>query len=87
MDSQIKTFKYEINDEEAEDLISKIGAKFAIGAQRPATQINLNEEGFIGINVDLDEDSESHYTPGNSIYQISLHRQEANNGEENDDFL
>ncbi len=88
MDSQIKTSVFEISDEETEDLmISKFGDKFDTLAQRPVTMINVGEEGFRRIDVDLDEsDSQSHYTPGSSIYQVSLHRNETKANMDVDDF-
>jgi hypothetical protein len=88
MDSQIKTISFEISEEVEEDLmISKFGARFETRAQRPMTMINVSEEGFRGMDVNLDEsDSQSYYTPGSSMYQISLHRQETKAHIEEDDF-
>ena len=86
MDSPIKIISITVTDEESQDvMIQRMGARFNLGAVRPDTLIITEEKGFVQIKPDLDEDSNSHYTPG-SMYQVSMHRRDSNAMDEDDGF-
>lgn len=87
MDSQIITQAFETTDEEVNDsVISKFGAKFKEGAERPQVDIDLEKKGFEPIRItNFEDESDSHYTPG-SMYQISQYRPERNYQTNEDDW-
>ncbi len=87
MDSRVKTLSIEVTEEESqEETIQRMGVKFNLGAVRPDTLILTQGQGFQRIQVDLEEEEESsHYTPG-SLYQVSLHRTESRQNDNDDGF-
>lgn len=85
----IKSVSIEVTEEETqEEMIQRTGVKFNQGAIRPENLFISQGQEYKRINFskkDLEEDDSSHYTPG-SVYQVSLHRTESRQNENDDGF-
>jgi hypothetical protein len=83
MDSHIKTLSFTVTEEQTQDeMIQRMGAVFNLGAIRPSVMIT-EEKGFQQIKPDLEDESDSHLTPG-SMYQVSMHRRNSMDWMEDD---